>query len=132
MQLGRARRQLVNSIVIQRMRKAQIQMDLLTEDGDPIGTLQYALARERGQENQQKMANPNKPITEINPIGSTEVHYIRRNKIQQITSIQQRTGIIPTPKTGPIPDCWKFGYNSFQASSATAQQKTNYVEYAKR
>ena len=36
------------------MRNAQIQMDLLSEDRDPIGTLQYALARERGQENQQK------------------------------------------------------------------------------
>ena len=84
-------------------------MELLPENREPIKTLQYALARERSQENQQNMANPNKSLTEIKPIGSTEVQYIRRNNIQQRTSTQQRTGILPTPKTGLIPVCWKCG-----------------------
>ena len=37
---------LVKSIFIQGMRNPQFQMDLLSEDRDPIGTLQYALDRE--------------------------------------------------------------------------------------
>ena len=48
-------------------------MDLLSEDRDPIGTLQYALAR--GQENEQKMANPKRTKSETNPIGPTDVQY---------------------------------------------------------
>ena len=65
------------------MRNPQIQMDLLSEDTDSIGTLQYALARERGQENKQKMTNKNRNNNDIHPIGTPEVHYIRRNNIQQ-------------------------------------------------
>ena len=42
---------LAKSIFIHGMRNIQIQMDLLSEDRDPIGTMKYALARERGQEN---------------------------------------------------------------------------------
>ena len=49
---------LVKSIFIQGMRNPQLQMDLLSEDRDPTGTLQYALARERGQESQQKNGQP--------------------------------------------------------------------------
>ena len=66
---------------------------------DPIGRLQYALARERVQENQQKMNNNNRNNIDTNPIGTADVHYVRRN------NIQQRTGILPTPKTGLITDC---------------------------
>ena len=40
---------LVKSIFIQGMRNHQIQMELLSEDWDPIGTLQYDLARKSGQ-----------------------------------------------------------------------------------
>ena len=87
-------------------------MDLLSEDRDPVGTLQYGLAIERGQGNQHKIANLNRPATELNHIGSTDVQYIKRNNTQPTTNIQQRTGILQTPKTGPIPaDCWKCGYN---------------------
>ena len=85
-------------------------MDLLSEDRDPIGTLQYALARERGQENQQKMTNTSRSQFEMNPQGHSDVKYIRRNNTQSRQSIQQRTGILQTPKSGPIPDCWKCGY----------------------
>ena len=44
----------VKSIFIQGMRNQQIQMDLLSEERTPSETLQYALARERGQESQKK------------------------------------------------------------------------------
>ena len=94
---------LMKSIFIQGMRNEQIQTDLLSDDRDLIGTLQYALARERGQENQQKMNNNNRYNTDINPIGTSEVHYVDCN------NFQQRTGILPTPKTNPILDCWKCG-----------------------
>ena len=68
---------LIKSIFVQGMRNPQIQMDLLSEDRDPIGTLKYALARMRGQENQQKMANPNRTTLETNPIGPADVQYIK-------------------------------------------------------
>ena len=48
---------LIKSIFIQEMRNQQIQMDLLSEDRSPTETFNYALARERGQANQQKMNN---------------------------------------------------------------------------
>ena len=98
---------LVRSIFIQGIQNPQIEMYLISEDRDPIGTLHYALARERGRENKQKMANPNRTTLDTNPTGSTDVQYIRRNTMQQRHSIQQRTGILQTPKSGPIPYCWK-------------------------
>ena len=61
MQLGSSRRNLIKSIFIQGMRNQQIQMDLLSEDRSPTETLNYALARERGQANQQKMNNSQSP-----------------------------------------------------------------------
>ena len=76
-------------------------MDLLSEDRDPIGTLQYALARERGQENQKKLNNNTRKNIDKNAIGASEVHYVHRN------NIQQRSGILSTPKTGSKLDCWK-------------------------
>ena len=69
-------------------------MDLLSEDRDPIGTLQYALARERGQENQQKMTNTSRSQFELSPQGSSDVQYIRRNNTQYRQNIQQRIGIL--------------------------------------
>ena len=57
MQLGRLRRQLVQSIFIHGMSNPQIQMDLLSEDRDPLETLHYAITKERGQENQQRISN---------------------------------------------------------------------------
>ena len=47
---------MVESLFIQGMRNQQIQMDLLSEDRTPSETLNYALAREIGQANQQKNA----------------------------------------------------------------------------
>ena len=62
---------LVKSIFIQGMSNPQIQMDLLSEDRDPLETLQYAIARERGQENQQRISNTHA----LNPSGSGITSY---------------------------------------------------------
>ena len=99
---------LVKSIFIQGMRNPQTQMDLLSEDREPIGTLQYALARTSGQQNQWKMTNKNKNNNKKYPFGSTELEYIRQN------NLNKRTGIQQTPKLGPIPDCWKCGHRFVQ------------------
>ena len=91
---------------------------------DPIGTLQYALARERGQENQQKMNNNNNIDTKST--GTTEVHYVRRN------NIKQRTGILPTPKTGLIRDCWKCGLNFVPGHLISCQAKQEICRVCKK
>ena len=57
---------LVKSIFIQGMSNPQIQMDLLSEDRDPLETLQYAITRETGQKNQQRISNTHA----LNPSGS--------------------------------------------------------------
>ena len=103
-------------------------MDLLSEDRDPIGTLQYALARVRGQENQQKMKNTNNYKTITNPIGTTEVHYVRRN------NTQQRTEILAKLKTNPIPSCWKCGQKFIPGhlNICPAKQEKKIAEVAKK
>ena len=55
---------LVESIFIQGTSNPQIQIDLLSDDRDPLETLHYAITRERGEENQQRISstharNPN-------------------------------------------------------------------------
>ena len=123
---------LVKSIFIQGMRNPQIQMDLLSEDRGPIGTLQYALAGKRGQENQQKMTNPDRSHFDTNPQGQFDVQYIRRNNTQPRQNTQQRTGILQTPKSGPIQTAGNVDINLSPGTSATAQQRMNCAESAKR
>ena len=65
--------------------------------------------RARDQENQQKLAKTNRSPRDTCPQGQPEVQYIRRNNSQQRQSIPQRTGILQTPRSGQIPDCWKCG-----------------------
>ena len=108
------------------MRNAQIQMDLLSDDRDPIGTLQYALARERVQENQQKMNSTNTYNTDTNPIGTSKVHYVHRN------NNQQRTGLVPTPKTNAIPDWWKCGHKFIPGHLNTCPAKQEICRICKK
>ena len=123
---------LVKRIFIQCMRNPQIQMDLLSEDRDPIGTLQYALAREKGQENQQKMTNAGRSHFDTNPQGQSDVQYIRRNNTQQRQSTQQRTGILQTPKSGQIPDCWKCGYKFIPGHLSNCPAKNEVCRICKK
>ena len=67
---------LVKSIFIKDMNNQQIQMDLLLEERTPTETLQYALARERGQKNQQKLINTN-----TNPNKTKQTHGSRKYNI---------------------------------------------------
>ena len=54
-----------------------IQMDLLSEDRDPIATLNYAITKERGQENQQRISNTHAHI----PQGA-KINLIQRTRQQ--------------------------------------------------
>ena len=81
---------LVKSIFIQGMRNQQIQMDLLSEDRTPSETLNYALARERGQANQQKMNNSQKPQHANNP-WFEKIQYIKRQQSTNLTNTTNRT-----------------------------------------
>ena len=93
MQLGRhcnwedIEESLVKSTFSQGMANSQIQMDLLSEYRDPPETLNYALMRERGHENQQRISKTHAQI----PQGS-EKSIIQRTR-QQST----RRSILPTP-----------------------------------
>ena len=70
-------------------------MELLSKDRPPSKTLNYALARERGQANQLKIANSHSSIITDNPCPK-KVQYIK----------QQNGGPIqPTPQTGQIQNC---------------------------
>ena len=93
---------LVKNIFIQGMRNQQIQMDLLSEDRTPSETLNYALARERGQANQQKLHNSQSSQSLIH----TDNPWFE--KVQYIKT-QNRGRILPTPQTGQIQNCRRCG-----------------------
>ena len=107
-------------------------MDLLSENRDPIETLKYALARERGQENQQKMTNPGRSHFDTNPQGQSDVQYIRCNNTQPRQNTQQRTGILQTPKSGQIPDCWKCGYKFIPGHLSNCPAKNEVCKICKK
>ena len=90
---------LVKSIFLQGTNNQQIQMDLLSEERTPSETLQYALARERGQESQQKTINTNTNPAPQNP-WSEKIQLIKR---------QNRVPILPTQQSGQIQDCRRCG-----------------------
>ena len=83
------------------MSNPQIQMDLLSEDRDPLAILQYAISKERVQENQQRISNTHA----LSPSGPGI------NLIQKQRQQTQRRSILPTPpNNNKKQDCWKCGY----------------------
>ena len=83
------------------MSNPQIQKDLLSEDRDPQETIQYAITKKKGQENQQRISNTHA----LRPNGSGI------NLIQKQRQQTQRRSLLPTPPNiNKIPDCWKCGY----------------------
>ena len=65
-------------------------MDLLSEERTPSETLQYALARERGQESQQKMRNTYTNTLQANP-WFEKIQYIKRqNRGSQFSQLHNR------------------------------------------
>ena len=89
------------------MRNQQIQMNLLSEDRTPSETLNYALARERGQANQQRMHNSQSSQSHIHTDNPwfEKIQYIKR---------QNRGPILPTPQTGQIQNCRRCGNKFLQ------------------
>ena len=90
---------LIRRFFIQGMNNQQIQKDLLSEKRIPSETLQYALARERGQARQQKMINNNT---------NTNIAIPWLEKVQHIKR-QNRVPILLTPQSGQIHDCRRCG-----------------------
>ena len=92
---------LVKSIFIHGILNQQIQIDLLSEDRDPPEALHYAITREIGHENQQRISN-----THSQSPSGTGINL----KQKQGKQTQRRT-ILPTPpNNNKIPDFWKSGY----------------------
>ena len=77
------------------MNNQQIHLYLLSEDNTPSETLNYALAREWGQANQQKTNSSHSAVNTNNP-WLEKVQYKKR---------QNRGPILPTPQTGQIQSC---------------------------
>ena len=76
-------------------------MELFSEDRYPLETLHYAITRERGQENQQRISSAHAQ----NPQGSGI------NLIQRTRQKTTRRSILRTPpNNNKIRDCWKCGY----------------------
>ena len=104
------------------MSNPQIQMDLLSEDRDPLETLQYAITRERGQENQQQISN----TQALSPSGSG------KNLIQKQRQKTQRRSILPTPpNNNKIPDCWKSGYKFIKRHLDNCPAKNKICKFLK-
>ena len=100
-------------------------MNLLSEDRSPTETLNYSLARERGQANQQKMNNSKSPQSSTyrdNPWFDT-VQYIKR---------QNRVPILPTPQTGQVQNCRRCGNKFLPGHLNICPAKTKLAEYARK
>ena len=96
------------------MSNPQIQMDLLSEDRDPLETLHYAITRERGQENQQRISN----TYAKNPNG-LGINLIQRTRQQTV-----RRTVLPTPpNNNKKPDCSKCGYKFIKGHLDSCPQK---------
>ena len=96
-------------------------MDLLSEDRSPSETLNYALARARGQANQLKMNNSHSPINTDNP-WFEKIQYIKR---------QNRGPILPTPPTEQIKNCRRCGNKSLPGHLNICPAK-KHAKYARK
>ena len=96
------------------MRSSNNQMELLSEVRTPQQALNYAVNRERGQDNQQEIAKAN---TSWNT-----VPYVRQNKPRtQMTNTQQNSTA-----------CWKFGNPFWIAHLKTCPAKTTQCKIGKK
>ena len=86
------------------MNNTSIQMDLLSEVRTPQQVLNFAANRERRQANQQDIQRAhtsNSSWSEVSFIGNRPRHTTPQRILQQ--------HILPTPPTGKIEPCYKFG-----------------------
>ena len=93
---GGVEQDLVKDFVIGKMNNTAIQMELLSEMRTPAQALNYALARERGQQNQKEILRGN------NSTWNTTVAHLSARKT--------KPAILPTPQnTKQYPQCWRCG-----------------------
>ena len=78
------------------------------------------------------MTNPGISHFDTNPQGQFDVQYIRRKNSQARQNTPQRTGILQTPKSGPIPDCWKCGYKFIPGHLSNCPAKNEVCRICKR
>ena len=93
---GAVEQDLVKDFSIGKMNNTAIQMELLSEMRTPAQALNYALARERGQQNQKEILRGN------NSNWNTTVAHLSARKT--------KPAILPTPQnTKQYPQCWRCG-----------------------
>ena len=83
------------------MANPQIQMDLLSEDRDPLKKMNYALTKENGPVNQQRISITHAQIPQV-----SEINLVQRTRLQKT-----RRNILPTPpNNNKTPNCCKCEY----------------------
>ena len=98
-------------------------MHLLSEDRDPLEILHYAIRRERGQENQQRIGN-----THAQSPSESGINLIQRQRQQQKEEAYSPHHQITTRFHIAGNVCT----NSSKDTSTIAQQKTQYATSAKQ
>ena len=92
---GALEQDLVKDFFTGKMNNTAIQMELLSEMRTPAQALNYALARERGQQNQKEILRGN------NSNWNTTVAHLSARKT--------RPAILPTPQSKQYPQFWRCG-----------------------
>ena len=93
---GAVEQDLVKDFFIGKMNNTAIQMELLWEMRTPAQALNYALARERGQQNQKEI------LRGTNSNWNTTVAHLSARKT--------KPALLPTPQnTKQYPQCWRCG-----------------------
>ena len=92
---GAVEEELVEDFLIGKMNNTAIQMELLSEVRTPAQALNFALARERGQQNQEEILRGN------NSNWNTTVAHLSARKTKPAQ--------IPTPNSKQYPQLWRCG-----------------------
>ena len=109
------------------MNKISIQMDLLSEVRTPQQVLNFAVNMERGQANQLEILRAhtsNSSWSEVSFIGNRPRHTRPQRILQQ--------HILPTPPTGKIEPCYKFGQPFIKNHLNMCKAQILLAKYAKR
>ena len=119
--LGNVEEDLIKEFFIAKMNNSTIQMELLSEVRTPALVLNFAISRERGQENQREIlrANP----SNWNQVNATTQQPNRNQSLPQTSTQRQQ-------QTQEIQPCWRCG--AHKDTILTAQQKQHNATSAKR
>ena len=116
--LGAMEQDLVKDFFIGKMNNTAIQMELLSETRTPAQALNYALSRERGQQNQKEILRGN------NSNWSTTVAHLSSRK--------SRPAILPTPQSKQYPQCWRCGGSFIPNHLNNCPAKVSYCNICKK